>query len=134
MTENQTIKDRLLLFIREREMSVYAFEKQCGLSQGYVKNLGKSISTDKLGKITQHFPILSPSWLMFGEGSMYYNEIDLAADMIRSKAEREQQAHEPAVEYGAKSECVTCPFREQLAEKDRQIASLQEIINNLTRK
>ena len=133
MAENQTLKERLLIFINEIGLSVNAFEKQCGLSQGYVKNIGQSLPSDKLGKISKAFPALSQSWLMFGIGSMYYNDNDLAVDRLREKANSigDNSSHNT---QSIGSPCSTCPFTEQLAEKDRQIAKLQDMINKLMEK
>lgn len=134
MTENQTLKERLILFIKEMGMSVYAFEKECGLSQGYVKNIGEKIPSDKLGKISKQFPVLSTSWLMFGEGPMFYNSNDMMADELKRKTRKELELSEPTAEYGKAKDCLSCPWREQIAEKDRQIERLQGIIDTLIAK
>ena len=70
MTENETIKDRLVSFIRYLSVSQRKFELRCGLSNGYVNNIRCSITPDKLQQIVQQYPELNAGWLMTGEGSM----------------------------------------------------------------
>ena len=70
MTENQTIKDRLILFIKHLGIGQTKFEARCGLANGYVNNIRKSISPDKLQIIAQAHPELNSGWLMTGEGEM----------------------------------------------------------------
>ena len=45
MTENQTIKDRLILYIKHLKLSVRKFEENCDLANGYIKNTKRAIST-----------------------------------------------------------------------------------------
>ena len=64
------IRERLIEFINSQKLSINRFEKECGLSTGYVRNMRKSISPEKLESIVHSFPSLSPGWLMTGEGTM----------------------------------------------------------------
>ena len=70
MSENQTIKERLISFIEFQNISIRSFERQCGLSNGYVKSIRQSIQPDKLDIIAEQFPTLNKGWLMTGEGEM----------------------------------------------------------------
>lgn len=64
------MKERLLEFIRYTGLPVYQFEKLCGLSNAYIKNMSKGIGADKLERILSKFPELSKQWLLYGEGNM----------------------------------------------------------------
>ena len=66
----QTIKQRLMLFIEHLGISMNAFERKCGLGKRYVANIRKSIQPDTLEKIALTFPQLNKGWLMTGEGTM----------------------------------------------------------------
>lgn len=68
-TENQTSKDRLLLFIEHLGIGQTKFEKLCGLSNGYVSNVS-SVSFDILLRITKRYPELSAEWVKDGVGEM----------------------------------------------------------------
>ena len=67
---NQTVKERLISFIKQLGIAQAKFEKQCGLANGYINNIRKSISPDKLQQIALTFPELNTGWLMTGEGDM----------------------------------------------------------------
>lgn len=70
MTDNQTIKDRLISFISYLGIGQGKFEKKCGLANAYVANIRKSITPEKLQKIAQCYPELNTGWLMTGDGYM----------------------------------------------------------------
>lgn len=65
-----TVKDRLLRYISEKNMTVRDFERSVALSNGYVSSIRKSIGHDKLESITEKYPDLNRDWLLFGEGEM----------------------------------------------------------------
>lgn len=77
MTENQTIKDRLILYIKHLNISVRKFEENCDLANGYIKNIRLSITPDKLRKISLHYPELNTGWLMTGEGEMLKSSVNI---------------------------------------------------------
>ena len=66
----QTVKERLMNFIKSSGVSVRAFERACGLSNGYIKELRKSPTADKVRSIMDAYPELNAQWLMTGEGEM----------------------------------------------------------------
>lgn len=70
MAENQTVKSRLLLYIAHRGIGQGRFERECGLANGYVNNIRRSISPEKLQKIALCCRDLDVNWLMTGEGEM----------------------------------------------------------------
>lgn len=65
-----SVKERIIEFIKYKKISQSAFEKQCGLSNGYINNIRRSISDTVLQKISLNFPELNPIWLMMGKESM----------------------------------------------------------------
>ena len=69
-----TVKERLKSFITHTGISTHAFEKKCNLSVGYVGNMRKSLSADKIMSITQNYPELNREWLLYGEGEMLKSE------------------------------------------------------------
>ena len=70
MANNQSIKERLLLFIDSVGLGKSQFENACGLSHGWINGIKVNVSPDKLEKITLQFPDLNAAWLLTGEGSM----------------------------------------------------------------
>lgn len=65
-----TVKQRLIQYIEYKGMSVRAFERQCGLSNGYIRSIEQTIMPKKMKSISLQFPDLNQSWLLTGEGSM----------------------------------------------------------------
>ena len=65
-----TVKERLKIFIKSKNIGQAAFEKAVGLSNGYVNNIRRSIQPDKLQNIARCYPDLNTGWLMTGEGDM----------------------------------------------------------------
>lgn len=65
-----SVKERIIEFIKYLNISVRQFERECGLSYGYVSNMRVSIQPDKLMNISKQFPQLNTGWLMTGEGDM----------------------------------------------------------------
>lgn len=65
-----TVKERLIEFIKNKDMSVRAFCRIIGVSETYVSSMRSSIQPDKLIKIAYRFPELNTKWLLTGEGEM----------------------------------------------------------------
>lgn len=71
------MKQRLILFIQAMHLSQGKFEKEVGLSNGYVNNISKGIGADKLQRIATQYPDLNTDWLMTGEGKMLKSNIKI---------------------------------------------------------
>ena len=65
-----TVKERLLKFIKEANITTAEFERRIGVSSGYVNNISKSIQPDKLEIISDKFPQLNINWLLLNKGEM----------------------------------------------------------------
>ena len=68
------VKERLLLFVKYKKISVKRFEELCGVSNGYVSAIRKSIGGEKLNNVLKAFPELNREWLLYGEGEMLKEE------------------------------------------------------------
>ena len=76
-TEQNSVKNRLLDFLKYKGISQSKFEQQCGISYGYVNNIRKGIKNEMFDKkIAPNFPELSKAWLLLGEGSMLVPQIE----------------------------------------------------------
>lgn len=64
------VRERILRFVDHKGLSKARFERECGLSNGYLKNIRKSISVDKLELILRAYPELNRDWLLAGVGEM----------------------------------------------------------------
>lgn len=70
-----SVKQRLILFLEESNISQAKFEKAAGLSNGYINNLKSSPSANKLQSIFNAFPDINPDWLLTGSGEMYVDAL-----------------------------------------------------------
>lgn len=65
-----TVKQRLIDFIKFKNLSQAKFEKAIGVSNGFVNNISKGIGADKLQRILNAYPELNSTWLLTGNGEM----------------------------------------------------------------
>ena len=77
-----TVKERILQFLDEKEISKTLFFNKVGVSPSNFKGVGKksSIGSDLVVKILTEYPELSPEWLMLGEGEMLRDPSKQAAN------------------------------------------------------
>lgn len=73
-TNEQTVKERLISFVRSKDKTIAGFEREIGVSSGYIKNISRSIQPDILENISNIYPDLNIEWLMIGKGSMLKEE------------------------------------------------------------
>nr|DAE47099.1 MAG TPA: HTH-type transcriptional regulator [Caudoviricetes sp.] len=64
------IKDRLLEFLKLKNLSQSKFEKSINASNGYVNSMRKGIGSEKLEQIRTIYPELNIEWLITGSGEM----------------------------------------------------------------
>lgn len=68
------MKERLMEFIKEKDISNRKFLLKCGLSGTYISTLTGNPSGDTLKKIEAAYPELNTEWLLTGKGTMLKNE------------------------------------------------------------
>ncbi|GIZ15544.1 hypothetical protein [Capnocytophaga catalasegens] len=108
-----SVKERIIKFLAYLKIGQNKFEKQIGLSNGYINNV-KSIGSDKLNKILKEYPQLNLEWLITGEGEM------LNADKSKKNT--------PIMVDNETKEALNL-LRKQLEQKDKQIESLLNLLN-----
>lgn len=64
------MKDRILQIIEHLGVSNRAFEIKCGLSNGYINSMRRSLGLEKLENILKAYPEINREWLISGEGPM----------------------------------------------------------------
>ena len=69
-----TVKQRITDFIKYKGISVREFERQCGLSNGYVNSITQTVMPNKLKSISLQYPELNLGWITTGEGQMIKRE------------------------------------------------------------
>lgn len=66
----QTVKERLVSYLRYKKIGYNRFEALAGVSSGYIANLKNSPGSNVLVKILNAAPDLNEKWLLTGEGEM----------------------------------------------------------------
>lgn len=70
---DESVKDRLLIFIKHLGVSKLKFEKEIGVSCSYINKLRHKPSDKVLSSILSRFPELNKVWLLSGVGDMIVN-------------------------------------------------------------
>lgn len=67
-----TIKDRILVFLKEKGIKIAEFCETTGISKSNFKGIAmeSDLGGDKIVKILTLYPFLSAEWLILGEGEM----------------------------------------------------------------
>ena len=111
-----SVKQRLILFLEYKNITKNKFEKLCGLSTGYIKNMRVSIQPEKIRNIAAIFPDLNTGWLLTGEGEMLKKNDEMVSEPLPIYEKR----------------CERCKALEQTIEAQKQtIQAQQELIAEL---
>lgn len=73
----QTVKQRLIEYIKFKGISVREFCRTIGVSETYVSSMRTSIQPDKLMSVAEHYPDLNSIWLMTGVGEMINDKSEM---------------------------------------------------------
>lgn len=85
------IKDRINVFRESKHLSVQAFEREIGVSNG---SWGKAntLSEDVLIKVMFKFPELNPNWILRGVGGILSSEDDRNSSNSEMESLKEENA------------------------------------------
>lgn len=64
------VSERLAIYVKHKGMGQVSFEKETGLSRGYVQKANENMGSLIISKIKKHHPDLNIDWMLTGEGSM----------------------------------------------------------------
>lgn len=127
--------ERLQDYLVYSNISAYAFEHSCGLSNGYLgKQLkGKgSVGSDILERIKENYTDLSLIWLVTGKGKML---LAAPASVNQSVSELNEEQH---IYFTSKDEVIKLLNKQiaklemTIADKDKIIALLEEQVRQLS--
>lgn len=119
-----TFASRVFEFRRFKGLSQKAFAERCDLEQGNITQMEKGTEPKQsnITKLITGFPDLSADWLLLGNGPMLRDG--------RSLEPAAPAAPTPGLTSGAATiaEAENVLLRQQLADKDRQMAKLTEML------
>lgn len=133
----ETVKDRIITYIKYIGISQKRFEETVGVSNGYVNNVKASPSSTVLQKIFSACPDLNKDWLLTGEGPM------LTSDLSGSVSQHSSGDHSPNVNgsgnvvgspYGPAVEDMATALRKALGTIETQsstITTLTDLVRDL---
>lgn len=116
------VKERLLTFIAYKELSVSAFEKACGLSNGYIRNFKGNLGGAKLEDILNAFPELSRDWLLFGKEEASENQ---PQNRVEEKPEEKDSVERMLLLVESQSKVIES-LTQLIKAKDEKIEELLE--------
>ena len=116
------VKERLLTFIAYKELSVSAFEKACGLSNGYIRNFKGNLGGAKLEDILNAFPELSRDWLLFGKEEASENQPE---NRVEEKPEEKDSVERMLLLVESQSKVIES-LTQLIKAKDAKIEELLE--------
>lgn len=125
-----TLQDRLKQFITSLDLSVLAFENECGMAQGTVNKMTDNSRQRTLEKIRKHYPQLNMEWLKSGDGEMLNPQASVDIDLDLKLGGHSQFAMRDITNIGdAKTQITILQERvksleKELKEKDRRIEEL----------
>lgn len=76
----ESVKERLIAFMKRNKISQKRFEATAGLSNGYINSLRHAPSVNKLQGILDAYPQINRTWLLTGEGEMLNRKDELEKD------------------------------------------------------
>ncbi len=65
-----SLNKRTKTFVKSQQITIKAFEESINASNGYINNITRSISLEKIDLIVEKYPILNIEWLLTGKGDM----------------------------------------------------------------
>lgn len=120
--------DRLQQYLSLHDITAYAFEHTCRLSNGYLgKQLrGKgAVGSDIIARIKEHYPELSLVWLLTGKGRMLLSSYPITTGTGSVDLNEEQQVY-----FTSKDEVITV-LNKQVTKLEAIIADKDKIISLL---
>ena len=124
----ENIKERLEFYLKSKRINKSEFGRRIGVSNAFISSMKKSISPEKLQKISEEFPDLSIDWLMTGQGKMIKNTGDsiITVDSKSNNINSNQSINKLIDEISAQ--------RKMTEAAQNQIDRMLSIIEDLTTK
>lgn len=130
----ETIKERVIKIAKHKGLTQSGLERECNLSNGYIRNIRATPSQKIIDRILKRFPDISLRWLLNGVGDMCCSdisdeELQRQVDEANAKGQHigDNFSHntQPMTES---NDVVIGMLRDQLAEKNEEIKFLRSLI------
>lgn len=126
----ETIKERVIKIAKHKGLTQSGLERECNLSNGYIRNIRATPSQKIIDRILKRFPDISLRWLLNGVGDMCCSDISdekLQRQVDEANA-RSQHIGNNTQTMAENNDVVIGMLRDQLAEKNEEIKFLRSLI------
>ena len=128
----KTAKDRLMDFLFHLGVGQNTFEKNVGISNGYISHNKGSIGSEIISKIASKYPELNTTWLLTGEGGMLKEE-NLTMNVKKSDDELSLNDLIKAIKNLSEAAVVNANAAMKNAEaNERYSKNMEKMLNMLT--
>ena len=130
----ETIKERVIKIAKHKGLTQSGLERECNLSNGYIRNIRATPSQKIIDRILKRFPDISLRWLLNGVGDMCCSDIsdeELQRQVDEANAKSQQFGDNSSHNTQTMTESndvVIGMLRDQLAEKNEEIKFLRSLI------
>ena len=133
MPENQSVKERLLLYLSHKHLNKSQFGASIGASASFVDAIRSSISPEKLEKMMDTYPDLNIVWLLTGREQMLKQEQVQSATADPGPGSTINVHHNGVVNIDTLNQKLEL-IQKELMEMKEERKSLLAIIENLSKR
>lgn len=130
----ESIKERVIKIAKHKGLTQSGLERECNLSNGYIRNIRATPSQKIIDRILKRFPDISLRWLLNGVGDMCCSNIsdeELQRQVDEANARGQHIGGNSSHNMQTMTEnndVVIGMLRDQLAEKNEEIKFLRSLI------
>lgn len=130
----ETIKERVIKIAKHKGLTQSGLERECNLSNGYIRNIRATPSQKIIDRILKRFPDISLRWLLNGVGDMCCSDIsdeELQRQVDEANARGQHigdNSNHNTQTMTESNDVVIGMLRDQFAEKNEEIKFLRSLI------
>lgn len=130
----ETIKERVIKIAKHKGLTQSGLERECNLSNGYIRNIRATPSQKIIDRILKRFPDISLRWLLNGVGDMCCGvpdeqlEREIAEETGRVQSIGDNSSHNTQTMTDSAIAKENEMLRKSIEEKNEEIKFLRSLI------
>lgn len=130
----ETIKERVIKIAKHKGLTQSGLERECNLSNGYIRNIRATPSQKIIDRILKRFPDISLRWLLNGVGDMCCGvpdeqlEREIAEETGRVRRIGDNSSHNTQTMTNSAIVKENEMLRKSIEEKNEEIKFLRSLI------